>query len=283
MAALKRFFSGKSDTNLDKRGKIESGDMYISKFEFFGKATYASATEDFVLDTSDTIADDQFNSVMKNLQVIDDNGFVATVEIEDTIGATKTIEITATNCLLEKDGATPATLTDATIYSVIILTPTLATYDYAGVYGSFAGYCELGFNIVPEYAKAEYGVPSSVKWKDQIGSAVELTGNTKMVVDADSMEAFLGAVLYGKQTGQISFGIASNTGPKPFYRIAVVGKDKAGLLGVDYWHKVQFEPNGESPYMSKEYKVISFKGDVLTHGFYPEDKADYAMMIRQMV
>lgn len=277
---IERFFIGKTDPELDKRGKIESGDMYISKWEFSGKATWDDTLEEFTLDTSATINDDDFNSVMKNLQVVDDDGFVAMVKIDDTVGSTKKISIVKAALLLEKDGTTPATLTDTNTYNVVILTPTTAAYDRSGIYGCFAGYVELSYNIVPEYIKMEYGVPSSTKWKDRVGSAVELTGSSKMVTQADTMEAFLNAVLYGKQTGQISYGIASNPGVQPYYRIVMVGADKEGLLGADYWHKTQFEPNGEVAYFSKEYKTIPFKGDVLTHGFYPADKADYAMMIR---
>jgi len=281
---ISRFFTGKADSNLNDRGKIQSGDMYISKYEFKGKATWDDAAKTFTLDTTDTIVDDAYNSAMKNLLVYDDNGKVAWAKVTDTAGTAKTVTIDDTDLYLLEDGVTLATLTDATEYDVNILTPTAAGYDYSGEYGSFAGYVELSFNITEENVKLDYGVPSKTVWKDRVGMTVELTGNTKMVSESNTLAMALKAVLYGKQTGQASYGISTNPGPSEDfeYMVAVVGRDRGGLLGVDYWWRCQVEPSGETPYFNKEYKMFPFRADVLAHGFFPEDKADYAMMVRQM-
>jgi hypothetical protein len=282
MATVSRFYSGKSDANLNKDGMLKSPDIMISKWEFIGKGvlTIATTNAEIVLTTSETIADDQFNSTgLKNLLITDDNGKVCRVKIDDTTGTTKKVIAVLADIKTEESDVAGSFTTGHT-YDVAILTPAQSSAEYGGVYGSFFGFGKLSVSHSVKKAELRYGVPAKLVWQDIVEKGLKLSGETSMVTNGDTLEAILNVVLYGLQTGQVSYGVASNPGSMPFYRIVLVGKDINNQTGIDVFHKIQFTPNGAIDKFGAEYKKIQFEAECFSFGMYPDNKSDLAMSVR---
>lgn len=274
--AIKNFFDGLGDSTLESTAALKSPDLYIQEEIYSGKMTYASAGQTFTVLTGTPFTIDELISAgVQNILVKDDNGLVASTIITDNTASSVTI--VATNLLLENDEATSATLTDATVYDVRILTPGTSAQPY----GKFLGYVEgLDLQISDEYAKFKYpDAPKKLIFKDIIERTVQLTGGSVNLAKKDILQTIFNSSEYGDNTGgAFNLGIGSNPITKTF-RLWAVGTTRIGNPLIWKLRRCQFESTGSVLGSSESgHKMVNWMVDCLADPFYP-DSADYLQII----
>jgi len=163
----KTWFDSLGDADLKTEAVIKKPDIFIAQYLFEGSAVFDDTADDFTVTGTPFVVDELISLGLKNLMVIDDNGKVASVLIDDN--GTSDIQFTQANLLLLEDGVTAATLTDTNSYSIRVLTPTTAIEPF----GKFFGFTEANeLNINDEFAKFKYSTPKVEQFKDLIERCV---------------------------------------------------------------------------------------------------------------
>lgn len=264
--AIKTWFSGLSDPNLEKTAAIKNPDVFIQEEIFNGTGTYASGAGTFTFTGTSFTVDELISAGVDNVLVVDDNGVVASTIITDNTATT--ITIVPANLTLESDTTTAATLTDTNTYTVRILTPGTSTQAY----GKFVGYTEgMDLQITDEFAKFKYSVPRSLKFKDLLERQVILTGGSVNIANEDILKTVFGAVDYGlNDSTNFSLGIGSNPGAVSSFRIWMVGTDRNGGNLIWMVRKGQFESTGSVLGDSESgHKILNFNIDGIADSLYP--------------
>lgn len=282
--AISRFYTGKSDTNITKDHLLNSGDVYIQVEEFSGTATLDTTVSgsNTLTFTKVGVSADDYNSVGENLEIVDDNGKVATVAIDDTTATSNTVTITfdEASLLLAEDGVTPASLTDTSTYSIKVWTPTSAQDGGSGAYGKYLGVqTSISIATTDEYADLNDGVPQTRVNRGLVSRVMSVTGSNSQVCNKDILELVFGAVEYGSQTDQYSIAIGFNPGEQKNARLIIVYTDKGGRTTVNRFLLGTFSVTGEQELTSTEFKMIEWAFELTRHPFYP-DNADARIVKR---
>ncbi len=276
----KTYYSGLNDVNLAKDVIAKTPDLYIQKYEYIGTGVYAIETggiSTLTPATSPSWTVDEFNStVAKNLIVYDDNSKAASGLIVDNDATSVTFDETA--LLLDEDVSTAATLTAGSTYNMYVLTPSSVTGQ---TYGPFWGYTEgVELNINDTFMKFKYSIPKKMKFKDLEEREGTITGGHINFENTDIIEDLFGAVEYGDQSGQYSYGIGSDPDTDRFYRLTFVGTDRNNRALKVIVRKSQFEITGNFWQKAESgYFMAAFNTDITSDGFYPDD-VDMIQVIR---
>lgn len=275
--AVTRFYNTKNATALNKDGRLDSGDLYIQKFEFEGQCVLDSTTPTAAtLTPSDTVtwSADDFNSTGNyNLLIVDDNSVVAKVKVTDTTAGTNPyVTIDTTAAILESDESTAPTLTNGSTYDVRILTPCSSSDENGGVYGKFIGYIsELSISNTEEIAVFKYGIPRDRKWEETVENVLTGSFNTLMVTDEDTIEAVYNAAEYGSNTGKWSRAYGTNNGSRSYYRLTLVASDINNRTCTEVYWKCRLKQNGDVSKFDENFKMIPISVTMFGDSFYPED------------
>lgn len=268
--AQKTWFTGKSDSNLSKDAVIQKPDLFIAEFLHEVNAVWDDTAKTFTPTPASSFTIDEFISLgLKNCHVIDDNGVVSTVQIDDNDATTITIDETA--LFLESDGTTAASLTDTLTYQIRVLTPTIASEPF----GKFFGYTEaMTLEINQEIAKFKESVPKKLRFQDLIEQEINLAGGNINLSNIDVLSTIFGAELFGLQAGQQSVSLGSNANISKFYRLVLNGKDRFGRGLTWIARRGQPESSGDVFGGSESgHFLANFKFSLIADGFYP-DTAD---------
>jgi hypothetical protein len=280
MAQVQRFYDNTADSDLLKDFQIRESDIFLQKEEFSGTAVYASAGQTFTPATSPSWAIDAYNStVAANFLVIDDNGVVCSGKITDTTATAITVVIASV--LLESDGATAGTFTNASTYTIRIFTPS----SIAGAtYGPFFGYTEgVEFTHAIETMQFDYSMPQETIRRDVKKVMVSLKAGTVTGLDPDVTVALFGGAAYGLQTSQTQYAFGSRPSLSNFYRVTLAGEDVDGKAVIIRVRRVQFNSNGNIfSKSSGGYLMTPFDGIAVVDAAYPRT-ANYYTRIRSTV
>ncbi len=272
------FFSSLADPSLAKTAAIKNADIFIQKVLYEGPAVYTTATTLFTIAGGAFTVDALISAGVANLLVMDDNNLVASTKITDNTATT--ITIVPANLLLENDGATTASLTNATTYNIRIYTAGTASQPYGKLFGHVEAWDP---QITDEYAKFKYSVPRTMKFKDLLERSVTISGGVIQVAKKDIMTTVFNASEYGDNTGgAFSLGIGSNPTSQTF-RIWAVGENRNKDALIKCYRYCQFESTGAIEGSSESgHKMINYMIDCLSDGFYPET-ADFIQIIGEDV
>jgi hypothetical protein len=272
---ISRFYTGTNDSDLAKDVISKRPDVYIQRYEYIGEgvldvSTPASAT--LTPATSPAWAVDAYNStVARNLLIVDNNGKVATAKIADTTATAITFD--STDCKLEEDGGTTATLSAGT-KQFVILTPSSVSGQ---VYGPFMGYAEgLELSITQTRKSFKYGMPPKVVFSDIAEVTGTISGGTINFTNEDVMQAVLNASEYGRNTsGEISYAIGTGAecnAQGNYYRMTFVGQDRNCRTVYIIARKLQFALDGNILSESNDgYMLANFSAELLADTLYPDD------------
>lgn len=276
----KTYFTGLNDENLAKDVIAKTPDVYIQKYEYVGTGVYAIETGGISTLTPATspawTVDEFISTVAKNLIVYDDNNKAASALISDNDATSITFDETA--CLLDEDESTAVTLTAGNTYNFYVLTPSSVTGQ---TYGPFWGYTEgVELNISDTFMKFKYSTPKKLKFKDLEEREGTIAGGHVNFENTDIIEDIFGAVTYGLQTGQYSYGVGSDPDTDRFYRLTFVGEDRTGRTIRVIVRKTQFESTGNFFQKAESgHFMAPFNADIVSDGFYPDD-ADMLQVVR---
>jgi hypothetical protein len=275
------FYGSKSDVNLGKDAMLESGDLFVRKFHYVGTATMGTPGATATLTISTVFETDFFNSVAANCYIVDDNGVVCAVAVDDTsvTSTTTVVTVDTTSAYLESDGTTPGSFTGSATYNIYLKTPTAASDEFSGLYGKYLGYVTaFSLENTENYANVKINIPKKKVLEGLVEREMALTGEIKTMTGVDTLDAILTSASYGDTTGNVySRGIGSNPGARPYYELTFVSNDSNNRRVVWRFLKGQFSANGAIDLLAEDYKMIPFSFSLFADGFYPVT-ADYAKM-----
>lgn len=275
--AIKEYYVSNGDVKLAQDAVAKETEMFIQEFVFLGTALLDNtvpATATLTMTGTSFVDDKLISTLATNLYLKDDNDVVTAGLVDDNDALTVTLD--TTSMLLESDGTTPGTFTDATTYDVYILTPS----NVSSV-GPFFGFTEgLALNINDELMEFIYNTPGKKIFTDLKMRTATIEGGNVDVSNKDVLQTIMGADEYGSQTGQFALGIGSDPDFNRYYKVTMLTTDRNNRALQIVCSKTQPSVTGSVNEKAESgHSKASFKFEILSDGFYP-DNADMIRIIR---
>ena len=281
------FYTTTTDANLVNDLLAGCGELYIQRHEYQGTATLTlvgGGNDTLTLNDSGVAADDAYNSsVADNLYIIDDNGALARGKVIDTFSeSTGTlVEFEANNMVLVSDGLTAPTLSDATDYTVQILSG-----SNNNLFGDFFGYMDdsVEWDPTPETEPLEvcniYG--QMVEVAEKVNKRMNtLVGATFNVPNSDVVSKVLNMEQYGlNNSTQSEYHGGSSPNINVFYQITVKSIDWNDANLAWQLFKGQLMNNGAIAFTGTSWKSISWIWKGKRDTMRASNRYDYFRFIR---
>jgi len=244
------FYTGTTDTNLLRDIMLQSGKLYVKKWEYDSKGTTGTvgATCAISLDSGAVTTDDEFNNM--TLFIVDDNGVLCSVNIDDSTASGDTITVDTTSCNKVSDESTAGAFTNSTEYDMYIL----GTEE-------FVGYSDQQLDYEEERIDFMTGDIAHKRVRsDALGIVAGFSGNVRSF-GAEILKEIYGMTTYGDQTNKIQVHGGNQPAVRSDYAVILKMDNVKGHNWEIEFFKGQFYANGAITTSADEYKMIPYKVD----------------------
>jgi len=254
------FYTAESDSTLQDNFIVKDADVFIMKIEAEGTGVESEATDVTLTPaTSPAWTINAYQSTVgRNLVVTADSSKLFTGKVKSN--SATAVVFDPTLMTLVSDGATAGSLADwaaGTSYSFRIYT---ASSVYA--YGDYFGHCR-DVEIAPSEDILEFkkGVPREAIVQDLLEFKVDVNG-VNFTPNTDVFRAMYNGVSRGLNTSQTETHFGFSPAVRAYYKLVLVGQNRAGFEMRWEFFKGQFKINGNIALSAEEYKGVAWSYSV---------------------